>query len=322
MGILLSLLLYFSFAQNTTLEKPAESTETESSTVHGVVRRIAVFPLAVEENRKEADAAWWTVREFLASTQRFLVATKRLMSQKDVFQPRKALPPTDVILLAKILDADCVISTYKTNDSLKMAAYSGSDGFLLWENSIAINPSLPVGKQLESVSLKLVRDFLATIPYQGFQIVDPLVGKSTYEEGDITLARIDMGAKANVQVGETVHWLEIERQNSKALFQGGGALKIFAEGSVVKVENQTALIEIKRMTDVKRLTEKSLISIPNEYSRVHAQFAMTDSSAPKVSTLMLSSPMYPTETKSTQSRPLLTSLASVASLVALLLLAF
>lgn len=322
MVLIFSLLLTFAGAQETSAPPIPETSAVEANPAHHVVRRLAVFPIFIEDHRKEADAAWWSVREFLSTTQKFLVATKRLMTQKDVYQARKTIAPTDVILLSKVLDADCVISIYVNNQTLKMSAYSGEDGFLLWENSININPSIPTAKQIESLSTKLAKDFMASFPYQGFQILDPLIGKAVYEEGDVLLAKIDVGAKSAVQVGEQVQWLGIERQSSKALFQGGAALKIYAEGSIVKVENQTALVEIKRTTDVKLLGEKSLISIPSEFSRLQTEYALIDQSAPRVTTLMLNSPMYPTETKSSQSKPLLTALASVASLVAMVLLAF
>ncbi len=305
-----------------TTKKIEINDDVEAPVTHQIVRRLALFPLAIDEYKKEADAAWWGIREFFANSQRFLVATKRLMSQKDVFQPRKAIVPTDVILLAKVLDADCIISTFVNKNSLKMIAYDGDDGFPLWEKSLPFNASLPVEKQVESLSMKLAKDFIASLPYQGFQIVDPLIGKPVYEEGDVNLAKVDIGAKAQAQVGEQVQWITIERQSSAPLFQGGGLVRVLAEGEIIKTENQTVLVEIKRVNDVKQLIEKSLVSIPSESARLHTLYAIEEPGRPKISTLMLAQPMHPTETKSSQARPLLTSLASVAGLVALILLAF
>ncbi len=99
---------------------------------HEVVRRVAFFPFETDdEYKKDAEAGWSSVREFLSNTNRFYVATKKLMVQNDVFQPRHTILNTDAILLGKLLEADCIISTILTKTEMKMFAYSGVDGFIL-----------------------------------------------------------------------------------------------------------------------------------------------------------------------------------------------
>ncbi len=287
---------------------------------HEVVRRLAFFPFETdEEYKKEAESGWASAREFLMDTKRFYVASKKLMIQKDVYQPRHTIINTDAILLGKLLDADCIVSTFVTKTEIKMFAYSGIDGFILWQNSVSLNPSLPVNKQLEPLSLKLTQDFLASMPYQGFQIIDPLIGKAVFEEGDISLAKVDVGAKFGIQIGDTVQWLRIRRLNSNPLFQGGGEYRVVAEGEVTKIEKETLLVQIKRAVDIKSLDKKNLVSFPTETANLQSRYALAKEKS--VSPTLLSEPLYPTETSSTKSKPLVTSVVSIGSIAALLLLA-
>src|SRR5690606_11007758 len=101
---------------------------------------------------------------------------------------------------------------------------------------IEINSSRPISKQIEDLAVALTRDFLATLPYQGFQIVDPINQEPIIEEGQNLLARIDVGAKSLAKPGQNIQWLEINRQSPAPLFQGGGQFKVIAEGEVLKTE--------------------------------------------------------------------------------------
>ncbi|MES2769724.1 MAG: hypothetical protein V4596_11325 [Bdellovibrionota bacterium] len=290
---------------------------------HEVIRRIVVFPLHTDGDfRKEADLAWWKIREFLSDQQRFLVATKRYMQQNEVFQPRKTFLISDVILLAKLLESDCLITTYLENKKLFMAAYSGQDGLLLWKKSIDIVASRPISLQLEDLSAKLTQDFVAALPYQGFQIVDPLNQEPLIEEGNTILARVDVGAKSSAVPGQKVQWLEIERSSPNALFQGGSKIKVIAEGDVIKNENQVITVEVKRVKDLKLLNKKSLVAIPDEYKRIYDLYGIKSSKDIQPNLTLLSEPMTDAREKSEESRPLLVALTAIANIVIAILLAF
>lgn len=303
-------------------EEPPTPVVSGDKILHEVARRIVVFPLHTDgEYKKEADLAWWKIREFLSDQQRFLVATKRYMQQNEVFQPRRNLLISDVVLLAKLLESDCLITTYLEGKKLYMQAYSGQDGLPLWKKSIDITASKPISMQLEDLSAKLAQDFYSSIPYQGFQIVDPLNQEPLIEEGSTILARVDVGAKSSASPGQKVQWLEIERTSPNPLFQGGSKIRVIAEGEVIKNENQVLTVEVKRVKDIKLLDKRSLVSIPDEYKRLSDAYMIRNSKDIQPNLTLLSEPMTDAREKSEEARPLLVALSAVANILVALLLA-
>ena len=299
-----------------------EAQKNSQSVTHEVIRRVVVFPLHTDGSyHKEADLAWWKIREFLSDQQRFLVATKRYMQQNEVFQPRKTLQISDVVLLARILESDCLITTYLEGKKLTMIAYSAIDGLPLWKKSIDITASKPISLQLEGLSEKLIQDFLAALPYQGFQIVDPLNQEPIVEDGSTDLARMDVGARSSAAPGQKVQWLEIERSNPNPLFQGGSKIRVIAEGEVLKNENQVVTIEVKRAKDIKSLDKKSLISIPDEFKRIGDTYALRNAKDIQPNLTLLVEPMVDAREQVEETRPLLVALSAIANVVVALLLA-
>lgn len=298
----------------------ATDPQNENTVEHEVVRGIAVLPIDTGGlHQQESDIAWDNTRRFLVDTKRFFVLSKKTLIHKDSYVARKTILNVDAMILGKLLEADCIITTYLTPTDIKMVAYSGIDGFILWQNSIQLNPANSTDKQLVPLTQKLIQNFLASFPYQAFQIVDPIIGTPTFEEGDITLAKADVGSQSHAVVGDTVQWLKIKRINSKPLFQGGGEYRVNAEGVITKIENETVLIQIKRAANLKDLSKKNLISFPAEYARLQSSYSLVKNNS--ISTTLLTEPLYPTETNSTQAKPLVTSVVSIGSIIALLILA-
>lgn len=296
--------------------------KTSHALKHNVIRRVTMFPFFTNgDYKQESEVSWWKSREYLSETQRFLVSTKRYLEQKDVFQPRKSLKITDSVLLSQILDSDCLITGYIENKKFIMEAYSGQDGQLLWTKSLALNAAKPVREQLEDVVLRLTRDFIATIPYHGFQIVDPLNDKAYTSEGENIVVRIDVGAKSGAQPGQKVQWIDVERTTAQPLFQGGSVIRVIAEGEVVKNENQVLTVNVKRAKDLTILNKKAIVHIPDEYKRLTTQYAIRENIATEASVAYLSEPMVDTESRKRETRPLLTALASIANVILVVLLA-
>ncbi len=302
---------------------PEVTPEQANKYFHETLRRVVIFPIDTQGNyRKEAELAWWKVREILNEYQRFLVATKRFLTQKETFQPRSQLKISDAILLGQILESDCLITTYIQGRSLTMLAYAGQDGMLLWKKSLDFNSSKPIAQQLEESSEKLIRDFIATIPYHGFQIVDPLIGKTVIEEGSTLIAKVDVGAKSTILAGEKVQWIEIERVNTQPLFQGGAKYTVYAEGTVVKNENQILTVEIKRLISLDKLQKKSVILSSEESKRLTSQHALKDSSKPEVPTALVQGELRDSQDHNSEKKSLFTALAAIINIVVVILLAF
>jgi hypothetical protein len=285
------------------------------------LRRVVVFPIDLPTSFSSgADKAWWKVREELTNNRRFLIASKQFMIRKDVFQPRKELEPSDTILLGKLLDAQGLIVMYLKDKNLNMVVYSGETGLTLWRNQWPLHPSLPINDQLEGAALKLVQDLISSVPYQGFQIVDPLVGKPVFEEGRAMYAKVEVGTDAQIQKGDPVQWIRLT--GSSPLFQEGGQVTIVAEGIVSEIERDILTVEVQRVTDLKYLREKALVRLPKEQQRLQDNFALKDRFKRQLSPEMLVAEMKPSSPESEQYRSLLTAISSIASFAGLILLAF
>jgi hypothetical protein len=286
--------------------------------VHSLVQKVVVFPISTSQAYvKKADDTWWKMREKLADGRRFLVAKKSFMQQKDVFQPRENLTAPDAILLGKLLDADALVVTELQERKIIFRAFSGRDGFLLWNKELHLHPSLPIDKQLEPATIDLIDQFVASFPYQGHQIIDPLIGKAIYEEGDIRLAKVEVSENLQVKPGDNVNWIQVHRQSNKPLFINGGQVSVIAEGEVVSKDRGVLTVKLNRSKDLNELHKDALIAIPQESQRLQA---LLDDST-KLSVDVVRTPLKDMTQKG-EDRPLLSALAGIANIALLLLLAF
>jgi hypothetical protein len=301
-----------------------QSTEKEIRTLdetsHNLVRKIAVFPL--ETGRKDveaADQAWWKIREELTSNKRFLVASKQMMTRKEVLQPRTELEPASAILIGKLIDAHALVSTYLRGRHLVMTVYSTENGMVLWKRDLPLAASIPTAQQLEGASMKLIRDFMASVPYQAFQILDPLIGKPVYEESKSIFAKLDSGQNSRIQVGDLVQWLHVRAQ--PPIFQTPENLTIIAEGTVIENKQGVLTVEIKRLKDKALLTEKSLVRVPSEFQRIKDIWAISGEN-PQLSPDIFVAEMKSAEPDSNANKNLVMTGSTISSLLILLLLAF
>lgn len=320
-GVLLATALYAPFAAEAKALK-RQKASTATTLAHQLIRRIAMFPIdAPKELAKAADDAWWEAREELTKSRRFLVASKQFLLKSEAYQPRGALEPADAILLGKLLDAHALITSRLEGRRLFMAAYDGSNGIVLWERDYPLHPSIAAQEQLASAIRKVASDFLAAFPYQAFQIVDPIVGVPVYDEGDMKVAQIEVGA-GGAQVGDTAQWIRVESQSLQPLFQGGAKIDAFAEGRVIKVDQGVASVELLRIEKGRSIKEFDLVRLPREYERQQAQFAIQDGLRTGLSADLLAPEAAPMERAIRERRPLAAVASWVASAAAFLLLAF
>jgi hypothetical protein len=290
---------------------------------HLLIRQVAVFPLlAPKEFSTPAEDAWWQAREELTKSHRFLVASKQFLLKNDVFQPRGDLDPADAIILGKVLDAHALITLQLKDKNLTMTVYDGGLGTVLWQKSVALHASLVVADQLAQMSKRIMDDFIASIPYQGFTVIDSLVGQPIFEEGDVNLAEIDIGANSGALIGDVVQWIHVLPIGPGALFQDGGKTTVFAEGKIAKLDQNSATVEIIRASNLKEIKENSLVRLPREAEHLQAEYTIHDNVKTTLTAELVAPEMSPMEKVAKERRPLITTLSFIASAAAFLLLAF
>lgn len=283
-----------------------------------LVRRLVVFPVDTSSQDLQAgEKAWWKIREELTQNRRFLMASKDFMKRRDVYQPRRELDAASAILLGKHLDSDTLIVSFINKNYLNMIAYSTQNGSILWKKNLALNFAVTVTDQIEGLASKLTKDFIASIPYQGFQILDPIVGKAVYEEGKKQFAKIEVGTDSTVRKGDALQWIRVTGQ--PPLFQEGGQVTVLAEGIVEKIENGIVTAEVVRATELQDLKEKTMVRFPTESQRLKENFALQDS---PVLPEIVSSQMKPTAQENGDKKSVVFTISSVASMAAMILLAF
>lgn len=290
---------------------------------HQLIRRMAMFPMqAAKELEGPADEAWWQARDELTKSRRFLVASKQFLVKSDVFQPRSELEPADAIILGKLLDAHALVTMVLDGRRITTTVYDGGNGLILWKKSVSLHPSLTIADQLPQMARRIMNDFIASIPYQGFTVVDTLIGQPVYEEGDVKLANVDLGTTTNAQIGDVVQWIKITSTTSAPLFQGGSKSTIFAEGKIVRIDQGVAIVEILRATGLKNITEFTLVRIPREAERMVGEFTISETPRTTLTAELVAPEASPMEEIARERRPLLTALSFIGSMAAFLLLAF
>lgn len=290
---------------------------------HKLLRRLAVFPVRAEkELSHQSDDTWWKVREILTEDRRFLVASKNFMTKKDVFQARGELSPADAIILGQLLDAQGLIVTYLEERVLHMKVYEGEYGRTLWEQQIELHPSLSIARQLEDAGKKLVNDFIASIPYQGFVIVDSLIGRPVYQQDGKTFVKMEVGSKAKVEIGDEVHLVRLTSDRLRPIFSEAAQIEVFAEGKVVEKSKEILVVEVQRATRLDQIGESSLVRLPNEFKRLRESQALRETLAKKVNPEYFSPEMTPLAQEAREFQPLVTALTFIGNLALFLVLAF
>lgn len=294
-----------------------------AQTNHTLIRRISVFPIkAPQEMSTVAEEAWWELREALTRDKRFLVASKNFLMQKDVYQARSVLSPADAIILGKLLDANAMITTWIDDRTLNMRVYEGEYGRPLWEYQLILQPSLPIAEQLQPAVVKLINDFIASIPYHGFVVIDPLKGRAVYQEGRRLLVKAEVGQNAEVDVGDPVQLIRVYSDHLKPLFTHGASIEVFAEGRVVEQNRETLLIELDRVNRAAAIEEGTMVRMPRELKRLQQFYSLQDSLKTKIDPEFFSPGMTSAKQNVDETKPLISSLMFIANLAAFLLLAF
>lgn len=293
-----------------------------SQTDHPLMRRLVVFPIsAPTQISQSAEETWWEIRKTLTGNKRFLVASKNFLQQKDVFQARGELKPADAIILSQLLDADAVITTFLKDKTLKMKIYEGEYGRTLWQQELVLQSSVPVSQQIKDAGVRLVKDFISSIPYHGFVAKDGLKPSVVYAEEGRRYFRVELGSDAEVQVGDQIQLIRIVGTSLKPIFVSGGQVEIFAEGLVETVDRQSVIVELKRVSSIDDIKQNSLVRVPKELARLKEKFALQESLRKNINPEYFSPEITPLDQQIQENKPLITSLSFLGNLVLFILLA-
>ncbi len=288
---------------------------------HDLIRRVVVFPLKVDATYNEqAVDIWWNLRSRLTSNKRFLVASKNFMESKGVFQPRGVLEPADAIILGRLLDAQGLITASLDGNVISMQAYGGRQGLLLWQKKLELHPAVPISKQLPDACDKLILDFIASVPYQGRVIVDSLVGRAVFHQGDRDRVKVDVGEGLHVQVGDVVQLVHVKPKSVEALFSSAD-IQVYAEGRVVEVNKQILTVELEKVSDISQVREDSLVRLPTELKRLQDTYVLGGSDLGRMEVGRVKDPNALTASEK-EKKPLVTAVAFLANVAVMLLVAF
>ncbi len=291
--------------------------------LHQRVRRVTVFPLQVSSDLESiAETTWWDMREKLTDSKRLLVASKNFMQAKDVFQARGALQPADALILGRLLDANALITTFLVDRKLSMRVYETKNGLVLWGGEVNLHPAVQMSKQLQNAAHKLLIEFLAAVPYQGFVSVDSLIGKPSYKQGDNVYFKVDVGLGTQITVGDTAQLIHIKPDKYKPLFQNGAEIDVYAEGFVVSVDRHIVTVQLVRKEEGEEIRSEALVRIPDELRRIKEIYGMQESSDKNIGIESMLGETDRLTQKEKEYKPLVTSLSWIGNFALILLLAF
>ncbi len=284
------------------------------------IRKLAVFPIG-NVNSTNGEEAWWQMRESLTRDQRFFVASRRFMVNRGVFHSRMNLKPSDVIILGKILESQSVLISYVKDRKLFAVAYDSENGFKLWESEYLFHPVLPINDQIIAASQKLVEQFLASFPYQSFQVVVDEAKNIVPEEGK-NYAYIFSPYEFDLKVGENVQWVHIEADPSFSLFAQGLKVNVVANGQVVEVKDRTAKVMIENQNSFLDFKDGAIVRVPRLEALWKEQFGAQEEKTSKLSYEYLASELSPNKVNAKEHNPTSTALSWIFSMAGFILLAF
>ena len=293
---------------------------TKAQVDHHLFQKIAVFPIS-DANFSTAEDAWWQIRESLTKEQRFVVASRRFMINRGVFQPRRNLKPADVIILGKILDAEAMLVTYLENRTLKMRVYESENGSSLWESSVELHPAIPLNDQLIKASQKLVQDFILAVPYQGYQVIDSEIEKPFFEIDGQKHVWVFHGSGSSLLVGDPVQWIDVQGEPGKPFFNSNLRVEIIGEGKVVSLKGNLAEVVVDKIRQLSDLKENALVRFPGEMAKLKIQYTGNDHGASLSSEYLSSELKSPKELEGGH-HPTAMTLAFLGNIALIVLLAF
>jgi len=276
-----TLICFFIFIQIATLSSRAlcddtvtAPTQTTTSSSLGEelkpLRRWAVLPFFLSDShlKRTIEETWSKCRQQITAHKQYLVASKQLLIEQDYFQPRKKLSPEEVETLASRLNVDVLVTGYVQDRELTVNVYLAQNKKLFWSKTIGFQSGLRADDQLEVTTEKIIRDLLNDIPYQGFVIIDPLIGKSVFDEGDKKITIVDLGNTDNINGDEDVQFVKVYLPKDNLTGANDSPqqeqlkLAVVAEGKVSKIRRGVINVEIEKTVSLDQINERLLVRLP------------------------------------------------------------
>jgi len=311
----------FLLCQGSLLPSTARGAEQVLSIPVELTRKIVVFPFKTDSTLAgAAEQSWWRTRELLTEKKRFLVASKHFLLQKEAFQPRGELKPEDASILGKLLDADALITGECIKRTFNLKVYEAKTGRLLFDKKLTFHPSLRATDQFEVVAERLTQDFISSVPYQGFVVVDPMEGKPVYQKGGERLVAIDPGTTDALAKDMDVQFIKLrEKEFDRPLFQGGADVEVVAEGKIKVVKPGVIEVGLDRIKNPEDVTDKTLVRIPHEAQRVAKAYGLAEESVSIIQTPLQD--LTAEKAAAIRSREKATFFSTIGSILAVILFA-
>lgn len=230
---------------------------------HNLFTKLAVFPIA-DADFESSEEAWWQMRESLTRDQRYLVASRRFMINRGVFQPRKTLKPADIVILGKILDAEALVTSFLVDRKLNLFVYNAEDGTTLWKAELQLHPAIPIQEQIVKASQKMIQDFLNAIPYQSYQVHDEHKSNLYIDDGESIIANIAKSSVVDVKPGDAVEWITVQADSSQPFFNQNVSISVVAEAKVIAIKDSSIEVQIFKLKSKDILKDGALIRFPKE----------------------------------------------------------
>lgn len=321
---------------------PLTFARAESAIGIHAIEKIAVFPLFYSGERgakvdevtaKAFDEAWWQVREELAGTGRFVLASRTFLQKADAFQPRGELTAADAVILGRYVEADALMTLAIYDRNLTVSVWDSSDGSVSWAQTVELHPSVLIREQVPKIARALTKEFIAAIPYHGSSLIDSFTRTAVYEDGSAKKVRVKVGKSADVAVGDPVEWVVLTRSNLEPLFEGGGKVEVKAEGRITGIKDQVLTVEVTRARGNDLPREGSLLVITKEAKRLNLLAGKKDLAiAAAVATTLgnedpkkgavIEPEAFGEERQRSDTKPIATTLSILGSIAIILLLAF
>lgn len=184
-----------------------------------------------------------------------------------------------------------------------------------------MHPAIPISDQLIRMASQLINSFVLAIPYQGFQVIDEVIGKPVYDDNNSKLAQVFIGSSSQIQVGDPVQWIQVTGDVGQAFFNNATRVTVIAEGKVKVIRGDRATIEIEKLKDLTDLKENSLVRFPAEFNRLKELYSMGERGS-NLTPEYLSSEMRNAQELDKSHHPTASALAWIINIAAFVLLAF